>query len=240
MDPNGDIVRTYDHVADEYVREFRDELDGKPSDRLLLERFAKEVPEGQRVCDLGCGPGQVGAFVARSGVDVLGIDLSPEMVRVGRETYPALDFRVGDMLDLDLPEASLGGIVAFYSIIHIARDRIDRAFAEMFRVLTGSGKLLIAFHQGEGTLESGEWFGKPVTYRCNLFEPRDITASMERAGFLLEEVVQRSPYEDEYPSERVYILAMKPGQSGGQAARPSSRRSSSATCRRGVTKTSSR
>lgn len=217
MGPIDDLVRTYDRVADEYVREFRDELDRKPSDRLLLERFAKEVPEGQRVCDLGCGPGQVGAFVARFGLAVLGIDLSPEMIRVGRETYPALEFRVGDMLDLDLSDAALGGIVAFYSIIHIARDRIDRVFAEMFRVLTGSGKLLIAFHQGQGSLESDEWFGKPVTYRCNLFEPRDITASMERAGFLVEEVVQRSPYEDEYPSERVYILAMKPGQPGGSS-----------------------
>jgi ubiquinone/menaquinone biosynthesis C-methylase UbiE len=42
-----------------------------------------------------------------------GIDLSPEMIAVARRTYPDLRFEVGSMLRLDLPDAALGGVLAF-------------------------------------------------------------------------------------------------------------------------------
>jgi hypothetical protein len=55
----------------------------------------------------------------RLGLDAFGIDLSPGMIALARRTNPDLRFDVGSMLALDLPSASLGGILAYYSIIHI-------------------------------------------------------------------------------------------------------------------------
>ena len=43
---------------------------------------------------------------------MFGIDLSPGMIEVARRTYPGLRFEVGSMLALDLPDASLGGVLA--------------------------------------------------------------------------------------------------------------------------------
>ncbi len=39
--------------------------------------------------------------------------------------YPQLRFEEGSMLALDMPAAGLGGLLAYYSIIHIARERRD-------------------------------------------------------------------------------------------------------------------
>jgi trans-aconitate methyltransferase len=74
------IPATYDVVAEEYAAAFSDELDAKPFDRELLDGLAREVAGRGLVCDLGCGPGQIGAYLAQRGCDVVGIDISPGML----------------------------------------------------------------------------------------------------------------------------------------------------------------
>ena len=58
-----EVEKTYDTFADEYVRRIYHELEGKPLDRELLERFVKSIPEGGTICDLGYGPGHVAGFL---------------------------------------------------------------------------------------------------------------------------------------------------------------------------------
>lgn len=56
---------SHDRVAGKHEDRFLDELAGKPRDRELLDAFAVSV--GDPVLDIGCGPGQIGAYVrARS------------------------------------------------------------------------------------------------------------------------------------------------------------------------------
>ncbi|WP_028192648.1 class I SAM-dependent methyltransferase [Salinispora pacifica] len=72
---------------------------------------------------MGCGPGRVTILLPRLGLDAFGIDLSPQMVALARQTYPELGFEVGSMLALQVPDASLGGLMAYYSIIHVPWER---------------------------------------------------------------------------------------------------------------------
>lgn len=50
-----------------------------------------------RVMDLGCGTGEHAAILHRAGLDVIGLDRSPNMIRVARERFPGLPFVVADM-----------------------------------------------------------------------------------------------------------------------------------------------
>src|ERR1700760_4793752 len=111
-----EISESYDSAAKAYAEHLADELDHKPLDRHLLDRFAEGTRGRGRVADLGCGPGHVARYLHEQGVTVLGLDLSPGMVEVAAGLHPGLDFRVGDMTLLDLPDASLAGVVWFYSI----------------------------------------------------------------------------------------------------------------------------
>src|SRR5690349_10665090 len=94
---NRALAASYDRVAGEYTARIADELDGKPLDRALLHAFAEQVGGAGTVADIGCGPGHVAAFLAASGAQVEGIDLSEGMVAQARRRYPALAFRQGDM-----------------------------------------------------------------------------------------------------------------------------------------------
>jgi SAM-dependent methyltransferase len=119
-----DTRSSYDAIAVEYAAMFHDELANKPLDRALLSWFAELVIGTGAVADLGSGPGRITAFLAGLGVDVFGIDLAPGMVELARRENPGLRFAVGSMLDLDLPDASLGGLLAMYSTIHVPQERL--------------------------------------------------------------------------------------------------------------------
>ena len=206
---NPDLAATYDRVAQAYADQFFTELDRKPFDRELLDRFAAILKDRGRVCDVGCGPGHVGRYLAGRSVDVFGLDLSPGMVALARDLNPAMRFEQGDVLALDLPDGALAGIVAFYSLIHLERAAVTRALAEMARVLIPGGLLLLAFHGGEGEVHAEDWFGCGVSIDATLFQPAEMAASMVQAGFDVEEVVTREPYEFEYPSRRIYARGTK-------------------------------
>jgi trans-aconitate methyltransferase len=108
--PRSSLVQvTYDALASEYAAHLSDELSGKPFDRELLDRFAARMLGAGPVCELGCGPGHVARYLQDRGVDVWGLDLSPGMIEQARRLHPAMTFREGDMLALDVPDASLAG-----------------------------------------------------------------------------------------------------------------------------------
>jgi len=121
-----DYQTSYDQVADEYVRRIFDELQHKPLDRQLLDRFAASVRDVGPACDMGCGPGHVARYLHEHGVQICGIDLSLAMVERARRLTPGVEFRQGDMVALDAPDEAWAGIVAFYSIIHIPRGDMAR------------------------------------------------------------------------------------------------------------------
>jgi ubiquinone/menaquinone biosynthesis C-methylase UbiE len=61
------------------------------------------------------------------------------------------------MLALPLGDAALAGVVAFYAIVHFSPEELCRALAEMYRVLSPGGRLLLAFHIGERAVKRC-WF----------------------------------------------------------------------------------
>jgi SAM-dependent methyltransferase len=205
-----DLQSGYDRVAEHYATEYFHELKRKPFDRELLDEFADSVRGKGVVCELGSGPGQVARYLKDRGVDVRGVDLSPEMVKVARSLNPDISFSRGDMLALDLDDGSIAAMVLFYSVIHLNREDVTEAFREMRRVLIPGGTLFMSFHNGEGELHRDEWFGQAVSIDFRLFQPAEMAAYLERVGFENIKTVEREPYEFEYPTKRVYMFASNP------------------------------
>ena len=202
---------SYDVMADEFARRFMDEYDHKPMDREVLDHFAQRVAEKGKVCDLGCGPGQLVRYLHERGADVLGVDLSPAMVEEARRANPDIEFTQGDMRALDIPDDSLAGIAAFYCIIHIARDDVTGVLRELKRVLQPGGLLLLAFQLGDQVVHRDEWWGRPVSIDFTFFASEEMAGYLRDAGFEIDEIIEREPYiEVESPRRRAYILASKP------------------------------
>ena len=208
------IRESYDRIADEYARRIFNELQHKPPDRELLNRFAAEIPGRGVVCDMGCGPGHVARYLRDAGTSVFGLDLSPQMIEQARRLNPDISFREGNMMaPLGLEDSTLAGITSFYAIVNIPKEFLPLVFQEMERVLQPGGLLLLAFHTGDEVLQEKELWGRQISMDFFLFQVSAIRQYIEAAGLGIEEIIERGPYapEVEYQSTRAYVFARKPG-----------------------------
>ncbi|MBH1938824.1 class I SAM-dependent methyltransferase [Streptomyces sp. AV19] len=205
---------SYDTLAAAYDGHFGDHLASKPLERALLAGFAELVRNGGGpVLDVGCGTGVATAHLAGLGVTVSGIDLSPGMVEVARRNHPHLRFEVGSMLELDVPDGTLGGLTAWYSVIHVPREQRPRVFAEFHRVLAPGGQMLLGFQVGDETSHRTDGFGHPIALDFHRLRPDDVAEMLCRAGLEVHTRMVREPQDTgAFPelTPQGFLLARKP------------------------------
>lgn len=213
MSPDLAAIReSYDTVAVDYAQLLRDALAAAPHDRAVLGLFAELVlaAGGGPVADLGCGPGRITAHLARLDLDAFGIDLSPGMVEVARRDHPGLRFAVGSMNDLPLGDGSLGGLLAWYSLIHLPDDVVVAVLGRFRRALRPGGVLLLAFQVGdEIRLKTSGYGGHPMRVHVHLRPPERVAAWLVDAGFdVATRMVREAEALETVP--QAYLLARRP------------------------------
>jgi ubiquinone/menaquinone biosynthesis C-methylase UbiE len=208
--PKTSIATVYDQVAEKYARQFKDELQDKPLDRLLLQAFAKDNKEKGILIDLGCGPGQTTRFLKDAGqTDITGLDLSSEMINQAIKLHPDIHFQTGDLLNLDLPENTYGSAIAFYSIVHFSPDQLTPVFRQVQQILKPNAQFLLSFHCGDTSVHLDEWFEEKVDIDFYMFHPDQIIQSLKDAGFEIIDALVRYPYTREHQTKRAYIKCQK-------------------------------
>lgn len=118
---------------------------------VLLEPFAAALVEsaglgrGDSLLDAGCGTGAVVRVAIAAGVapgDIDALDIEQDALAVARRRCPAaVRFRLGSVAELPYPDATFDVVACHQTLQHIDRPRL--AVAEMARVLTPSGRLVI-------------------------------------------------------------------------------------------------
>ncbi|WP_278313254.1 class I SAM-dependent methyltransferase [Lolliginicoccus levis] len=190
---------SYDADAAGYAERVDGLLEKHPHLRAHLDVFAELVRRsgGGPVADVGCGPGYVTRHLHDSGAESLGIDLSPGMVAIARRAHPGLRFEVGTMTGLDLDAHSVGGVVAFWSTIHIPDDAMPGVIEEFRRVLRPGGHLLVGFHVGTGIKHSSTGYtGQPISVDTHLRQVSTMSGWLRGAGFRIESESVFRPDDD--------------------------------------------
>lgn len=191
-----DTRTSYDTVAVSYADYIREALDKTPHTRAALSLFAESVQEGGGgpVADMGCGPGHITAYLNKLGVDAFGIDLSPGMIDLARSEHPELRFEVGSMTDLDLAGASVAGLLAFWSLIHIPDDAVPGVLDGFNRALRPGSPLLLGFHEGDTSrLKTEGYGGHPMKVHIHRRSLAKMRAWLLKAGFTVEAEMHLDP-----------------------------------------------
>nr|WP_245961950.1 class I SAM-dependent methyltransferase [Quadrisphaera granulorum] len=144
--------------------------------------------------DVGCGPGHFTAHLARLGVDAVGVDLSPGMVRRAQRDHADVHFEVGSMASLTAGDGTLAGILAWYSLIHAPDDDVVAVLGEFYRALRPGGILLVAWHVGdEVRLKTQGYGGLPMHVNVHRRSLETMCAWLMDAGFDLLQSTLREP-----------------------------------------------
>jgi ubiquinone/menaquinone biosynthesis C-methylase UbiE len=153
-----ELRAAHDVLAEFYAKRLVGALDRMPEERAVLGLFCELVHgagTGVEVGDIGCGTGRLDPYLAAQGLVPRGVDLSPEMIRVARREQPGFSYEVADLRRLPFADASLAGIVCWYSLMFLPRADRPAAFAQLARVVKPGGYLVTAFKVGDGTRRRG-------------------------------------------------------------------------------------
>ncbi|NHC15727.1 class I SAM-dependent methyltransferase [Motilibacter deserti] len=180
------VAQAYAALAERYIELLGSVESVHPDDlRLLDDHLARLTGP---VLDLGCGPGHLSGYLRRAGVDVTGIDLVPEFLAHARQAHPSVRFELGSLTELDRPDASVAGVLAWFSLIHLEPGELDASLAGIRRVLAPESPFVVGFFAGDAC----EPFPHKVAeaYR---WPADEVARRLARAGFMEVERVQRPP-----------------------------------------------
>ena len=205
------IIQCYNATAPHYAAERMNELSKKHLDRLLLNEFASVNKDRGLCADFGCGPGQTTNYLYHHGLNnIIGMDISSNMIDTARELFPQIEFETADLLNLSYQSNHFGSALAFYSIVHFTPAQIKIAFSEVNRVLKKDGSFLFSFHVGNETVHFDKAGDVDVDIDLFLFSSEQIIELLTETGFRIIDALERHPYEDvEWATRRAYIWAEK-------------------------------
>lgn len=104
------------------------------------------------VLDAGCGTGRVARELARRGVDIVGVDIDPEMLGTARERAPEVRWELGDLATIDLGRTFDVIVMAGNVMIFVAPGTEGAVLANLARHLVPGGRIVAGFQLQAGRL----------------------------------------------------------------------------------------
>ncbi|MCB1112947.1 MAG: class I SAM-dependent methyltransferase, partial [Chlamydiia bacterium] len=126
--------QSYDQTAHEYQ-----ENTLKLQPEVKAKAFLSYLAPKSKILDLGCGPGRDSKFFVDKGYEVIGVDISPQMIALARNSVPQANFLVSDIESLKLNDESIDAIWASASLLHVSKKAMSGVLENLYRTLKPEG-----------------------------------------------------------------------------------------------------
>ncbi|MFE7121317.1 class I SAM-dependent DNA methyltransferase [Streptomyces sp. NPDC057654] len=172
-------AEAFDAIGDRYD----DAFPHKEGQIAAGDWLASALPPGSRVLDLGCGTGLPTARrLSEAGHEVVGIDISPGILKLARDNVPGAEFHQADIADLrDERLGSFDGIAAFFTLLMLPRPEIPYALRMLHGMLRPEGLLSLAMVEADVNDFSIPFLGN--TIRVSGYLRDELRRVVRDAGF---------------------------------------------------------
>ena len=213
MDSTEKTIQAYEQSAEAYAGKF---MDYAPY-RRRVQAFAALLKAGDRVLDLGCGPGNVLKQVVESvgSLSVTGVDLSAAMLRLARENVPSGRFILQDLRDLRMADGDqYDAVILSFCIVHLSHAEAEALLRKATALLKEGGLLYLSFMEGKAAGYESTSFSKETFY-FNYHSSEEMGCQLDAYGiFRLETSFQDYPEADGSVTKDVFIVGRK-DEAGG-------------------------
>ncbi len=165
-------MKTLIDYYDDFAKSWADKWYPDESVLPYLKQFAKHLPKNARVLDLCCGAGYESMRLNKLGMNVVGIDLSKESIKLARKYNPTIQFHIKNMLESYKDLGSFDGVACIAGLVHIPEGQLDLAFKNMYEVLKDEAYLFVVVKDGQKVIKSIEIDGHEYAreFYCYTFE----------------------------------------------------------------------
>ncbi len=204
MDKSKQASSVYDKIAEPYAKEF-----SKPSE--YIEEFLALLPKNAKILDVGCGVGVDAGFMKSEGFEIIGIDLSKEMLNIARQKFPQIEFKQQDIRELDFPPNFFDGILASCSLIHIPKKDVPSLIKKFHQIIKKDGAIYIALQGGKSEeIFVDEPFKPDEKLFLNIISFDEIKNLLVKNGFSIVKHYEREPKsKEELNYTKLYVIAKK-------------------------------
>lgn len=142
-DDNKNAVRVFNEMAEVYQQKYMN----VDSYQECLDYFISKLGATGTIQDLACGPGNILKYLSEknSNLNLEGIDLSVEMIRLAKLNVPNAKLEVRDCRDLNHLKSRYNGIVCSFLMPYLTEIEIRKLFTDIGHLLAPNGVLYLAF-----------------------------------------------------------------------------------------------
>jgi ubiquinone/menaquinone biosynthesis C-methylase UbiE len=202
-DRRAPAAEVFDALGPAYEEAFAASEPHRASLRWLLERLAP----GSSVLDVGSGTGRPTAqTLTEAGHRVLGVDVSPVMVDLAGRQVPQAAFRLADIRELVLEEASFDAVCGYFSLLQMSRAEQAAVVAKLARAVRPGGPVVLATVPLDVEGVEGLFMGQPV--RVTSFSAGAFTELVAGAGLSVlaeEQTVFTPAHPEAVPEPHLFL-----------------------------------
>jgi len=176
-----ETIKSYDLYANQYHENVKELAPSK-----YLNLFTNYLDRNAKILDLGCGSGRDSAIFSQMGFQVVGVDLSIELLRIAKSTAPNVHFIKKDIRFLDFEDFSFNGIWASAILLHIHKSEIPSLIDSLYRILVNEGVLYLSVKKGQGDeFVPDIRYGDSAYKYWSYFSQEDLSNLLVKSGFIL-------------------------------------------------------
>jgi len=172
------IIDTYNKTAAHYAKS---RLGTEPKEELA--KFIKLIPSRGTVLDVGCAAGRDTRILKDAGFDVIGIDLSVELLKIAKEQNPDIEFIFSDMRRMTFDDSLFDGIWARAVLHHLEKSEMASTIKEFGRILKPGGILSVSTKKGKGILKTQEDIVLNGEREFTLLQEEELDQMLTNSGF---------------------------------------------------------
>lgn len=151
--------------------------------QFLLNHFISLLPKNAKILDAGCGCGRDTLYLTEEGFDVMGIDMSEELLKEAQARAKDCKFKKMDFLNMEFPSGSFDGIWCSAGITSIPRDKIPKAIEEFNKVLKTKGILYASIKEGQGQELIRKKLYENAAFLYSYLTKQEIKTILQEKGF---------------------------------------------------------